>query len=89
MASLTTYVTIRIFSQNILFSDPRVSSTFNSQHLLKAVLEMNHMQMQDLIDYSDPDEGGENPAPDSLMRVRSDAKYSILTSPPSHLVLSR
>ncbi|KAL5263093.1 hypothetical protein ACHWQZ_G008487 [Mnemiopsis leidyi] len=39
------------------------------QHLLKAVLEMNHMQMQDLIDYSDPDEGGENPAPDSLMRV--------------------
>lgn len=39
------------------------------QNLLKAVLEMNHMQMQDLIDYSDPDEGGDNPAPESLMRV--------------------
>ena len=83
------HITIRTFSQNILFSDPGVNSAYNSQHLLKAVLEMNHMQMQDLIDYSDPDEGGENPAPDSLMRVRSDAKYRILTTPPSHLVLSR
>lgn len=27
------------------------------------------MQMQDLIDYTDPDEGGENPAPESLMKV--------------------
>ena len=42
---------------------------YSSQKLLKSVLEMNHMQMQDLIDFSDPDEGGENPAPLSLMKV--------------------
>ena len=63
-----------IFRDNILtfilLTNTEIKSSLNFQHLLKAVLEMNHMQMQDLIDYSDPDEGGENPAPDSLMRVR-------------------
>ena len=57
----------------------KVKHQFHSQNLLKAVLEMNHMQMQDLIDYSDPDEGGDNPAPESLMRV---GKLSQLPPPP-------
>ena len=42
------------------------------------------MQMQDLIDYSDPDEGGDNPAPESLMRV---GKLSQLP-PPTAILFS-
>ena len=45
------------------------------QRLLKSVLEMNHMQMQDLIDFTDPDEGGENPAPMPLMKVGLNVLY--------------
>ena len=39
------------------------------QTLLKGVLEMNHMQMQDLVAYTDPDEDDDNPSPESLCKV--------------------